>query len=687
MDTQPVIPAMLADKEERMAARRARREARYATKKGDASDALAKKGKGDVKKEESVSEKQIAESKEVIEREIRVGTEKVTAIRVAADEREATRRIKDEDDRQMRRQKQLEEAQLSTKRNAAIAMQWAALYDHDIPQDVQQLLDEQKAKCDQIVASKDALINDMQVEIRVKDDETVKALKQQEKDTIQLVKTMGTQFDSLFNESARQLRAVENAFLQERQTLLDKMNMEIDALLDKRRNMEIQFLEERQKRIESDNQQMEQTRIQEAEDYTSLKIKLETEIQGLQQQLEEMRATYMLNSEQLLFNYRVLKQREQETNNTKAMQKKKLTRLQDVQSGLMAKYHKTDREYRQTNMDLTEEYKRVTEQYKDLQAKLKHFEAGDHKKYRDVWELNQNQARQIVEKLLQADKIVHEQQLNLLWKPPQEDVFSVEKRAAMDFLRDVESEEVGTAEDAEGNAQGDTEEPGTPQLASQQHPHPAPHSAGAQRHLVRKVMDLLSAEAAFLVDERTKEAMKSVPEDQRNLMRVDAILKALGIETEEHVERLIQYFQTSPDSGELIPASKVAGAIRRFVEENQQSLSTQPASAVKSRQVARAPEEKHELYENKYQVEEFWKRVESVIPERTYAMWEALEKALERYNGILHERAKLMDDTMALRNQNEQLKALLNQYLGSKVNQELYVPPTQLVSMQALYPN
>ena len=70
MDNQPVIPAMLADKEERMAARRARREARYAAKKGDGSDPLSKKGKGDLKKEESVSEKQIAESKQVLEREI-----------------------------------------------------------------------------------------------------------------------------------------------------------------------------------------------------------------------------------------------------------------------------------------------------------------------------------------------------------------------------------------------------------------------------------------------------------------------------------------------------------------------------------------------------------------------------------------------------------------------------------------
>lgn len=90
-------------------------------------------------------------------------------------------------------------------------------------------------------------------------------------------------------------------------------------------------------------------------------------------------------------------------------------------------------------------------------------------------------------------------------------------------------------------------------------------------------------------------------------------------------------------------------------------------------------------FENKYQVEEFWTRVSNAVPDRTFLMWEALEGALEKYNSTLHERQALMTETEALRSQNDQLKALLNQYLGSKVNEDLYVPPTQLLSMQALH--
>ena len=99
-----------------------------------------------------------------------------------------------------------------------------------------------------------------------------------------------------------------------------------------------------------------------------------------------MRATYMLNSEQLSFNHRVLRQREQDVKTMQQQQKKKILRLQvslfgrccyadlittllflcrqEVLSGLIAKYQKTDKEYRQQNMELTSEYQRTTEQYK-----------------------------------------------------------------------------------------------------------------------------------------------------------------------------------------------------------------------------------------------------------------------------------------------------------------------------------
>ena len=69
-------------------------------------------------------------------------------------------------------------------------------------------------------------------------------------------------------------------------------------------------------------------RSQNVEDYNVLKIKLEFETQKLEQTLQEMRATYQLNTEKLEYNYRVLSERNKENQTTIAQQKRKLSRLQ-----------------------------------------------------------------------------------------------------------------------------------------------------------------------------------------------------------------------------------------------------------------------------------------------------------------------------------------------------------------------
>ena len=91
-------------------------------------------------------------------------------------------------------------------------------------------------------------------------------------------------------------------------------------------------MEARRRRVDEDQRQLEAQRVQDAEDYNILKIKLETETQTLEQQLEEMRATYQLNQEKLDYNYRVLVERDSENTNTIKQQKKKLTRMADSTS-------------------------------------------------------------------------------------------------------------------------------------------------------------------------------------------------------------------------------------------------------------------------------------------------------------------------------------------------------------------
>ena len=89
-----------------------------------------------------------------------------------------------------RRHKLLFEAESSARRNAAISMKWTVLYQIDIPMDLHQEMKAQEAACWRIIEAKDNLIRDFQAELKAKDEQYVKALRQGVQDLDLLQDTM-----------------------------------------------------------------------------------------------------------------------------------------------------------------------------------------------------------------------------------------------------------------------------------------------------------------------------------------------------------------------------------------------------------------------------------------------------------------------------------------------------------------
>ena len=76
--------------------------------------------------------------------------------------------------------------------------------------------------------------------------------------------------------------------------------------MGKRRSQEAHFLARREERIDENEAQIQHLRRRNMEDYNRIKIKLEMDIQTLQQQIQQMKATYLLNAEKLEYNFQVL---------------------------------------------------------------------------------------------------------------------------------------------------------------------------------------------------------------------------------------------------------------------------------------------------------------------------------------------------------------------------------------------
>ena len=597
--------------------------------------------------------------------------EEVTTIRINADNRENRRRISEEDKRQDRLRRLQEEAIESGKRNAAVEMRWQELMGYNMPQELLRELNMQRAGCEAIISSKDSLISEFRLELKGKDEEYVKSLKQQGEDITQLISRMRKQYQDLQTEYASELGQIEEAFMRERDELLSANKTEIDSLFDRRRQMEIQFMELKQEREEGYAEEIASLRVKDAEDYSKLKIKLETDIQTLEQQLEEMRATYQLNTEKLEYNYRVLTERDMENSTTLAQQKRKESRLKDALANYIQKYNTQDSKHKQVNQELTDEYRRITKQYKDLQNKFRHFEVADNDRYQQVWDMHAEECSVLVEKMLQADEIIHSQILGWRWEPPTEDVLAKPSKKEMS---ETKTEEQLALE-------GTVQEKGP-----------------VSKKKLKVMLGMLCNEAEFLVDQSTRDQSSDT---NSQVLEADSILKALSIENEKDVERLLGYFfDTTTDEDEdsdgedqsqkdplgalrktcKVKDGQVVATVRKFVADRAEKQSDDGAMQV---QAASMAEKAAAAQRTKRRKEErkFWQRVANVVPPKTVRVWNALSKAMEKYENVVKERSAAIEEVQSLENQNAELKKLMNQYLSADVNDELHVPPTQVIRL------
>jgi dynein regulatory complex protein 1 len=116
------------------------------------------------------------------------------------------------------------------------------------------------------------------------------------------------------------------------------------------------------------------------------------------------------------------------------------------------------------------------------------------------------------------------------------------------------------------------------------------------------------------------------------------------------------------------------GKLKRFVEEQYKlgrTVKGRKASAAAAKGEGEAAASRAALA--------YWDRMKEVVSGKTVRVYKALINAMQKYNTELNDRSGLIMESQSLHQQNSELKALLHQYLNSQVNQELYIPPTQVM--------
>lgn len=183
-------------------------------------------------------------------------------------------------------------------------------------------------------------------------------------------------------------------------------------------------MDKRQQEEAANAKQLEDVMSQDANKQAEQKIKLETEMQILEKCMEDMKAVYKLNQEKLTFNYDVLNERQQVFTKQKKGLKSKMNKDTQRLREEVKQFGIQQTEAKNKNTECTQQYKLFTNEFIKLQKRFEKFEKADDKRIKEIWSMNDQEARNLVEKIMHADKVIHLQQLSIKWEPPRDQFFA-----------------------------------------------------------------------------------------------------------------------------------------------------------------------------------------------------------------------------------------------------------------------
>ena len=268
------------NREERIAARRQRIQARI---EAERRAALGKPSEEEVvnkdPSQERKSKKQLEESRKRLDKLISDGTQLVTNVKVAGDAREIQRRQDVAEERKTRIEKVETDVTTSEERFEEIANGWEPALVKSVPRELYESLMDQKTLCSSMIEEKEKLITELQQELKDQDDRYVQDLKKEAEDIDLLLERMEEQVKTLAKAHKEELKEIEHAFETERKDLLEQHRQEWQGAVDALRLKEVSDMTSKENEIEDNERALHEMRTYHSEEFNTIKIKLETDIQ------------------------------------------------------------------------------------------------------------------------------------------------------------------------------------------------------------------------------------------------------------------------------------------------------------------------------------------------------------------------------------------------------------------------
>ncbi|XP_024890505.1 dynein regulatory complex protein 1 isoform X1 [Temnothorax curvispinosus] len=479
--------------------------------------------------EKTLTERQILASSELLENLSVEGDEVVTSVKVANDARELQRRREAQEIRRTLLRKLEEDDEECMRRYRVINEKWSNILASKDPLDIHAEMEAQNAKCLEIMERKDAVIAELRQELENADLKFVTDQKSQNEDIDLLINRMDNQMNIMTKAYRCELSLINDVMESERKMLLENLSEKWEALYKKLREDSFAGLDRRKEIMREYEEEMKKVVIEHQEEFRAQKISFELEIQKLQQEVQSTKALCFMNVEKLDYSYAVLKRREDENTIVKNQQKRRINKLQDIINGLKKNYTELEENTRLEIQRLTDQVIKAHKNILDLVEKSNHFTRINDKKYMQIWDMNAKNANELLDKILNADKVIYEQALGMEWSPPEQTLLEKKDLPSYSSVMCTIEEENRLINEKKT-------------ICESYKPASTIEEINLERRLLNRIIKNIADRCDYLIEDRLLELLLPYTANDQLIIRLDNVFQALNIKSEKELGFLLNFF-------------------------------------------------------------------------------------------------------------------------------------------------
>ncbi|XP_029281704.1 dynein regulatory complex protein 1 [Cottoperca gobio] len=641
----------------------------------------------------------------------------VTNIQTAADAKESMRRTEVEEACRIRLERLENDVKSSQEIFEQITIGWSISQQKTIPQEIQEALNNQQQLCAALIEDKKKLINDLQQELKSGDDRYVKDLRKQAEELDLMMERMEEQITTLIKAYREELAQIERVHQQESEILLTRDETEWDKHLKNLCDEELERLAQRNEKVSEYEAVIHNLMLETTDKYCLIQTEQNTKFQIIDREQQKTKADNIILRINIIKQTDLVAVRKFSLTNMKS----RIYSMETHIKNMVSKYSIERNKFNKKCRDLSKDYKRNILQYERIQKKIKHFAVADARTFEEMWLMMEAEVKQLAESVLVIDSQICKQHLGLAWqRPPME---FMELSGPVQPQKQVwrpggqaVSQLFHTRQALQGSQRmmdlsvGPRLETDSTDMEMYKEGTAVQSVSGAEVHerklpmeTLKKVMELLCDEAGFLMEDTLLNLLAPLEKEEQTVVKLGSLLFAFGMEEEDvpklaafllnykhqqreqtevrkdrdemlaqnmfvlsqgessNKEEEVETKSTTRVTSELIDPNYVVPALRTFLQQHVRSRESSACQHHSFQVEAR----------DTSQDEAYWESMGNIISEDKMKLWDAAENTLKQYHAVMTDISELVPEIQSLKQQNTELRMLLQQSLNSKVSREV----------------